>query len=202
MPARRAHPDRCTPITVKSSLAPSWAAEPGLCLPARQAAVAVVEADGGLDVLINNAGLAAEWSDHDVVIGLEDVTADVMRRTFETNVFGTVRVTHAFLPLPRRSTAPVVVNVSSGLASPTRVTTPAYAYPSRARCPSIDIRSGQRAEAEGFEPPDPCGTLAFKASAFGRSATLPPSRLASRAGPTAVSRPLGCRGCPLERHPG
>ena len=30
------------------------------------------------------------------------------------------------------------------------------------------------AEAEGFEPPDPCGSLAFKASAFGRSATLPP----------------------------
>src|SRR5690606_31679988 len=29
------------------------------------------------------------------------------------------------------------------------------------------------AEAEGFEPPDPGGSLAFKASAFGRSATLP-----------------------------
>jgi NAD(P)-dependent dehydrogenase (short-subunit alcohol dehydrogenase family) len=43
-----------------------------------------------------------------------------------------VRVTHAFLPLLRRSAAPVVVNVSSGLASLTRVTTPdtpTYAYP-------------------------------------------------------------------------
>src|ERR1700742_370752 len=29
------------------------------------------------------------------------------------------------------------------------------------------------AEAEGFEPPDPCGSSAFKADAFGRSATLP-----------------------------
>ncbi len=29
------------------------------------------------------------------------------------------------------------------------------------------------AEAEGFEPPVPRGTLAFKASAIGRSATLP-----------------------------
>jgi NAD(P)-dependent dehydrogenase (short-subunit alcohol dehydrogenase family) len=66
------------------------------------------------------------------VIGPADVTADVMRKTFETNVFGTVRVIHAFLPLLRRSAAPVVVNVSSGLASLTRVTTPddpAYAYP-------------------------------------------------------------------------
>jgi NAD(P)-dependent dehydrogenase (short-subunit alcohol dehydrogenase family) len=43
-----------------------------------------------------------------------------------------VRVTHAFLPLLRRSATPVVVNVSSGLASMTRVSTPgtaAYAYP-------------------------------------------------------------------------
>jgi uncharacterized protein len=38
---------------------------------------------------------------------------------------------------------------------------------------------GQLAEAEGFEPPDPLGTLAFKASAFGRSATLPRDSLAS-----------------------
>jgi len=42
------------------------------------------------------------------------VTADLMRETFETNVFGTVRVLHAFLPLLARSAAPVVVNLSSG----------------------------------------------------------------------------------------
>jgi NAD(P)-dependent dehydrogenase (short-subunit alcohol dehydrogenase family) len=55
-----------------------------------------------------------------------------MRRVFETNVFGLVRVTHAFLPLLERSAAPVVVNVSSGLASLATVSTPgspAYAYP-------------------------------------------------------------------------
>ena len=65
------------------------------------------------------------------MIGAADVTADVMRKTFETNVFGTVRVLHAFLPLLQRSAAPVVVNVSSGLASLTRVAagTPAYVYP-------------------------------------------------------------------------
>jgi hypothetical protein len=32
------------------------------------------------------------------------------------------------------------------------------------------------AEAEGFEPPVPLGTLAFKASALDRSATLPSAR--------------------------
>jgi len=95
-------------------------------------AVTAIEARGGLDVLVNNAGIQAEMDDDGVVIGAADLTADVMRRTFETNVFGTVRVLHAFLPLLRRSAAPVVVNVSSGLASLSRVSTPgtpAYAYP-------------------------------------------------------------------------
>jgi hypothetical protein len=41
------------------------------------------------------------------------------------------------------------------------------------------------AEAEGFEPPVPLGTLAFKASALGRSATLPHTSLASRFGSLA-----------------
>ncbi|MEU1392714.1 MULTISPECIES: SDR family NAD(P)-dependent oxidoreductase [unclassified Nonomuraea] len=60
------------------------------------------------------------------------MTAEMMRRTFETNVFGMVRVLHAFLPLLRRSGAPVVVNVSSGLASLSRMTepgSPGHAYP-------------------------------------------------------------------------
>jgi len=96
------------------------------------AAAKTVEADGGLDVLVNNAGVQDEMSADGAVIGASDVTADLMRQTFETNVFGMVRVLHAFLPLLSRSTAQVVVNVSSGLASLTRVTTPetpAYAYP-------------------------------------------------------------------------
>ncbi|WP_313885704.1 SDR family NAD(P)-dependent oxidoreductase [Fodinicola feengrottensis] len=97
-----------------------------------EAAVKTIEADGGLDVLVNNAGIAVEWSDTNAVIGAADVTAEVMRQTFETNVFGTVRVLHAFLPLLQRSIAPVVVNVSSGLASLTRATTPGAPRPTRA----------------------------------------------------------------------
>jgi NAD(P)-dependent dehydrogenase (short-subunit alcohol dehydrogenase family) len=95
------------------------------------AAVKVIETDGGLDVLVNNAGVE-ERGDNNAVIGPADVTADVMRQTFETNVFGTVRVTHAFLLLLQRSAAPVVVNVSSALGSLTSATnpaTPTYAYP-------------------------------------------------------------------------
>ena len=64
--------------------------------------------------------------------GAAEITGDQVRELFDTNVFGVVRVTHAFLPLLLRSAAPVVVNVSSGLASITRVTdpgSPAHAYP-------------------------------------------------------------------------
>jgi len=95
------------------------------------AAVKSIEADGGLDVLVNNAGIEERGAGNSV-IGAAEVTADMMRSLFETNVFGVVRVTHAFLPLLERSAAPVVVNVSSGLGSMTRVTTPGtptYAYP-------------------------------------------------------------------------
>jgi NAD(P)-dependent dehydrogenase (short-subunit alcohol dehydrogenase family) len=65
----------------------------------------------GLDVLINNAGIAGDR------IAPADTTAEHMRRVFETNVFGVVRVTHAALPLLRASKAAVIVNVSSGLGS-------------------------------------------------------------------------------------
>src|SRR5258707_285622 len=43
------------------------------------------------------------------------------------------------------------------------------------RSPQNHIAAVQRhgAEAEGFEPPDPRRSSAFKADAFGRSATLP-----------------------------
>lgn len=95
------------------------------------AAAKTVEADGGLDVLVNNAGIEARGPGN-AVIGAAEVTGDVMRETFETNVFGVVRVTHAFLPLLQRSAAPIVVNVSSGLASLTRLTDPSalgYGYP-------------------------------------------------------------------------
>jgi NAD(P)-dependent dehydrogenase (short-subunit alcohol dehydrogenase family) len=95
------------------------------------AAAKTIAVDGGLDVLVNNAGIEGR-AEGNTVLGAAQTTAEVMQHVFETNVFGVVRVTHAFLPLLQGSLAPVIVNVSSGLASLTRVTTPntpTYFYP-------------------------------------------------------------------------
>jgi NAD(P)-dependent dehydrogenase (short-subunit alcohol dehydrogenase family) len=72
---------------------------------------AAAETVGALDVLVNNAGISGGR------IGPTEARADDMRAVYETNVFGPVRVLHAFLPLLEKSAAPVVVNVSSGLGS-------------------------------------------------------------------------------------
>jgi len=64
-----------------------------------------------LDVLVNNAGIMLDSS----APPEDDVEA--FRRTYETNVFGVLRVTNAFLPALRRSPAPRIVNVSSGTGS-------------------------------------------------------------------------------------
>jgi NAD(P)-dependent dehydrogenase (short-subunit alcohol dehydrogenase family) len=79
------------------------------------AAAAVPE----LDVLINNAGISLDTADL-----VTDVDVEVFRRTYETNVFGVVAVTNAFVPALRRSAHPRVVNVSSGTGSLTWSTGP------------------------------------------------------------------------------
>jgi NAD(P)-dependent dehydrogenase (short-subunit alcohol dehydrogenase family) len=70
------------------------------------AALAQIEAEGGLDVLVNNAGIA--------MIALNGPEARTM---FDTNAVGVIRVTEAALPLLKKSANPVVVNVSSALGS-------------------------------------------------------------------------------------
>jgi NAD(P)-dependent dehydrogenase (short-subunit alcohol dehydrogenase family) len=73
-------------------------------------------------VLVNNAGIAIDDGPP------SRVSLDVVRRTYETNVFGIVRVTQALLPLLRRSDAGRVVNLSSGLGSLALNSDPTYAY--------------------------------------------------------------------------
>jgi NAD(P)-dependent dehydrogenase (short-subunit alcohol dehydrogenase family) len=67
---------------------------------------------GHLDVLVNNAGLADREDGPASSVGIE-----TLRRTFETNFFGTVALTQPLLPLLRAAERARIVNVSSGLGS-------------------------------------------------------------------------------------
>ncbi|MEU4482549.1 SDR family oxidoreductase [Micromonospora sp. NPDC023966] len=64
-----------------------------------------------LDILVNNAGISVDLNP------VTDTDVDAFRRTYETNVFGVVAVTNAFLPALRRSARPRIVNLSSGTGS-------------------------------------------------------------------------------------
>jgi NAD(P)-dependent dehydrogenase (short-subunit alcohol dehydrogenase family) len=79
------------------------------------AALATIAGSGtGLDVLVNNAGIARRASGTSVSEALDGPS---VLEVFDTNAVGIVRVTEAALPLLQRSDNPVVVNVSSALGS-------------------------------------------------------------------------------------
>src|SRR3954467_5324222 len=64
---------------------------------------AVEEAEGAVGVLVNNAGYSQSGA-------VEDVPLDVVRRQFETNVFGLVRMCQLALPGMRRQGWGKIVN--------------------------------------------------------------------------------------------
>jgi NAD(P)-dependent dehydrogenase (short-subunit alcohol dehydrogenase family) len=80
---------------------------------------------GRLDILVNNAGIRIEKYGKQP----SEQPLQHWRETFDTNLFGVVAVTQAFLPLLRRSAAGRIVNVSSLLGSlSTHSDRDSYAY--------------------------------------------------------------------------
>ncbi|WP_067840431.1 SDR family NAD(P)-dependent oxidoreductase [Nocardia lijiangensis] len=72
----------------------------------RDALVVIDQAEGHLDVLVNNAGILVTELDGPAAL-----------RAFDTNAAGVVRVIEAALPLLRKSADPAVVTVSSSAGS-------------------------------------------------------------------------------------
>ena len=91
------------------ALALDVANDDSIALAARE----VADRLGRLDILVNNAGVLRD----DTARKPSEQTLATWRETFDTNVFGVVATTNAFLPLLRRAPAARIVNVSSLLGS-------------------------------------------------------------------------------------
>jgi NAD(P)-dependent dehydrogenase (short-subunit alcohol dehydrogenase family) len=98
-----------------------------------------------VDVLVNNAAILL-GEDRAVL----DVPVDDLRRTFETNVFGAVGVSHAFVPGMVERRFGRVVNVSSeaGQLASMRTYAPAYAM-SKAALNAFTVQLGEATRGTG-----------------------------------------------------
>jgi NAD(P)-dependent dehydrogenase (short-subunit alcohol dehydrogenase family) len=72
----------------------------------RSAVEAVEQAEGAIGALVNNAGYSQSGA-------IEDVSMESVRRQFETNVFGLLRMCQLVLPGMRRQGSGRIVNISS-----------------------------------------------------------------------------------------
>ncbi len=101
----------------------------------------IIDESGRIDVLVNNAGFGLFGS-------LEDLEMDEIKRQYETNVFGVIRVTKKVLPTMRLRQNGIIVNISSiaGLAG----------------VPSQSIYCGTKFAVEGLSE-----SLSFEVEPFG-----------------------------------
>ncbi len=105
-----------------------------------QGAAAAIEKTGGLDVVVNNAGVG--------VIGLQEAfTPQDWQRIFEINVFGVQRVNRAVLPHMRERRSGLIVYVTSLLG---RMTLPFFGPYNASKWALEAMAENYRAELSGF----------------------------------------------------
>ncbi|CAM4388547.1 NAD(P)-dependent dehydrogenase, short-chain alcohol dehydrogenase family [Pedobacter westerhofensis] len=83
----------------------------------RQAASELTSKIEVLDILINNAGTAGPQPQN-----ISQCDISIVKELFDTNVFGALQTTQAMMPLLKKSSQPVIVNVSSEVGSLTMQT--------------------------------------------------------------------------------
>lgn len=72
----------------------------------RKAVEQVIEIEGKIDVLINNAGAG-------ITGALEEIPSEEIKRNFDTNLFGPIEVIKAVLPQMRKQKSGLIINITS-----------------------------------------------------------------------------------------
>ncbi len=101
----------------------------------RDAAARVEREFGRLDVLVNNAGVMLDAKNKKP----SEQSLETWRKTFDTNFFGLIETTNAFLPLLRKSDAGRIVNLSSNLGSIEYHATPGSPVYESKRTPAYNV---------------------------------------------------------------
>lgn len=78
---------------------------------------------GKLDILINNAGILGDVPQDSSTTSVANI-----QNVFDTNFFGVIRVTQAFIELLKKSDNPRISNITSGLGSLTLHSDPSWKY--------------------------------------------------------------------------